>query len=95
MKISASDILPQIAAKGLGGSQPSSGTDRSTFAQVLNQLNNAQHQADGLVRKSLAGQADLHEVMIAMEKAGLGLKVLVQARNKMIQAYEELSRMNM
>jgi flagellar hook-basal body complex protein FliE len=30
-----------------------------------------------------------------MEKAGLGLKVLVQARNKMIQAYEELSRMNM
>jgi flagellar hook-basal body complex protein FliE len=95
MKISVPDILSKIAAAGPEGNQPPSPAGRGIFAEVLNEVNSSQHQADGMVRKSLVGQADLHEVMLAMEGAGLGLKVLVQARNKMIQAYEELSRMTM
>jgi flagellar hook-basal body complex protein FliE len=95
MKISSPDLLAQIAPTGSEGSQPASRVGKDIFAQVLNEVNGLQQHADTKIRESLLGRADLHEAMLAMERAGLGLKVLVQARNKMIQAYEELSRMTM
>ena len=36
---------------------------------------------------------DLHQVMIAAEQAGLALQLTVQVRNKIIEAYQEISRM--
>jgi flagellar hook-basal body complex protein FliE len=38
---------------------------------------------------------DLHEIMIASEEAGLSLKLLLQIRNKLIEAYQEIMRMQM
>ena len=65
------------------------------FQRVLDHVNTLQTQANQQVKKTLLGQGDLHEAMLALEKANLSLKVLVQVRNKLIQAYEELSRMSM
>jgi flagellar hook-basal body complex protein FliE len=45
------------------------------------------------VQKSLLGETDLHEAMLALEKVDLSLRLLVQVRNKLVQAYEELNRM--
>ena len=94
MKISQPDLLAHITSPGLGPDR-ASGPGESIFAKVLAEVNGLQHRADAKIKDTLLGRADLHETMLAMEKASLGLKVLLQARNKMIQAYEELSRMTM
>ncbi|MBN1107094.1 MAG: flagellar hook-basal body complex protein FliE [Deltaproteobacteria bacterium] len=36
---------------------------------------------------------DLHEIMIATEKADLSFRLLVQIRNKLMEAYQEVMRM--
>lgn len=70
---------------------------KKEFTNVLNQMmdevSRQQHDGDKKISGSLVGQEDLHEAMLSLEKANLSLKVLIQVRNKMIQAYEELSRM--
>jgi flagellar hook-basal body complex protein FliE len=93
MKICPPDFLTRFSLPGL---EPDRASDSGTgiFARVLAEVNDLQHRADAKIRDSLLGRADLHETMLAMERASLGLKVLLQARNKMVQAYEELSRMN-
>jgi flagellar hook-basal body complex protein FliE len=63
------------------------------FRDILAETNSRQHQADTQVRQSLLGKTDLHEALLALENADLSLRLLVQVRNKMVQAYEELSRM--
>ncbi len=68
---------------------------KNVFQQILAEVDGQQHQADAQVQRSLLGETDLHEAMLALEKANLSLKVLVQVRNKLVQAYEELSRMPM
>ncbi len=93
MKISGPDILAQFPLPGLEPDRAYPGT--GLFSKVLAEVNDLQHRADAKIKDSLLGRADLHETMLAMERASLGLKVLVQARNKLVQAYEELSRMNM
>lgn len=65
------------------------------FRRLLAEVRSWQQEADQAIRQSLLGEKDLHEVMLALERASLGVKVLVQVRNKVLQAYEELSRMTM
>jgi flagellar hook-basal body complex protein FliE len=94
MKITAEQTLftpapARPAASSLAQESP------SAFPALLKELNSLQGQADGKVRLALQGREDLHEAMLSLERASLGLKVLVQVRNRMVQAYEELSRITM
>jgi flagellar hook-basal body complex protein FliE len=45
------------------------------------------------VSANTGGPVDLHDVMIAMEKADITLRLLVQVRNKAVDAYKEIMRM--
>jgi flagellar hook-basal body complex protein FliE len=95
MKIFMPDLLSKITPSGPEPDPASSQAGADVFAKILAEVNGMQHHADAKIRESLWGRADLHETMLSLERASLGLKVLLQARNKMIQAYEELSRMTM
>jgi flagellar hook-basal body complex protein FliE len=54
----------------------------------------AESQGDKAIEGLVSGQAkNLHEVMIIVEKADISLKMLVQFRNKALQAYEEIMRL--
>ncbi|HID69705.1 MAG TPA: flagellar hook-basal body complex protein FliE [Desulfobacterales bacterium] len=63
---------------------------KSTISEVAK----AEHQADKSIEDLQTGKSkNLHEVMISVEKADISLKMLVQFRNKTLQAYEEIMRM--
>lgn len=58
--------------------------------QALDQQEKNVHQ---LNQQFVAGQlSDVHSLMIASEKAQLGLQLTVQVRNKVIEAYQEIMR---
>lgn len=69
------------------------------FAQVLQnsiaQVNQAQQQAEGMAAKFAAGDgnANLHEVMIALQKANVSFQEMVQVRNKLVSAYNDVMNM--
>lgn len=61
---------------------------------VVNNTNDLQVKADQSINNYVAGNHDnLHEVMITAEEAKLSLQLLVQVRNKIIEAYQEIARM--
>ncbi len=52
-------------------------------------------EADQKVAEFAVGKAQgLHEIMIASEKAGISFKLLVEIRNKLLDAYQEIMRMS-
>ncbi|MBS3947251.1 MAG: flagellar hook-basal body complex protein FliE [Dethiobacter sp.] len=62
--------------------------------QALGEVNKLQQNADVAAKKLVLGEAeDVHQVMIAMEQARLALQLTVQVRNKLVEAYQEISRM--
>jgi len=69
------------------------------FAQVLKntieQVNQTQQQAEDMAAKFAAGDgnANLHEVMISLQKANLSFQEMVQARNKLVTAYHDVMNM--
>ncbi len=65
-----------------------------TFEKVFENTEQNLQIADQAVLKSNMGEnVDLHEMMIAMEKADISLRLMVQLRNKAIDAYHEIMRM--
>jgi flagellar hook-basal body complex protein FliE len=76
-------------------SSTSASQEKNIFQQILADVNHQQHQADAKVQQSLLGKADIHDATLALEKVDLSLRLLMQVRNKLVQAYEELSRMPM
>ena len=62
--------------------------------QALGELNQSLNLADDLAMRLAAGEeVDLHEVMIALEMAGIGLQTAIQIRNRVIEAYKEIMAM--
>ena len=50
-------------------------------------------EANSAVSNMLDKSGDVHEAMIALQQADLTLQFAVQIRNKLVQAYQEISRM--
>jgi flagellar hook-basal body complex protein FliE len=78
--------------------QPAPGAAPQGFANVLQtaveNVNRLQHGAGDAAQTFVAGQAaSLHDTMIAMEKADIALRLLTQVRNKAVEAYQEIMRM--
>jgi flagellar hook-basal body complex protein FliE len=71
------------------------GSDFAKMIQsTINQTAEAEARGDKAIESLQTGTAkNLHEVMISVEKADISLKMLVQFRNKALQAYEEVMRM--
>lgn len=59
----------------------------------LAETNKKMSNGDEGVKEMIAGQKDVHETMIALEEANLSFRLLLQIRNKLIAAYEEIMRM--
>lgn len=68
------------------------------FSQVLGEylqeVNRLQLDAEAKTRQLLAGEnIELHQVMLAAQKAELALELTQTLRNKVIEAYQEIMRM--
>ncbi len=60
----------------------------------ISEVNKLQHQADQAIQDLAGGnEIDIHNTMIALEKAEVSFKLMMQVRNKIITAYEEVMRM--
>jgi len=62
--------------------------------QAITQLSSQEHAVETLNGQFVRGElSDVHQLMIQAEKLSLGLDLTVQVRNKMIEAYQDIMRM--
>ena len=74
------------------------GVQGAGFGEVLNQfvgeVNQKQLDSTQAVNDLLAGkEVPLHQAMIAMQEAGVAFQLMVEVRNKLLEGYQELMRM--
>ena len=59
---------------------------------AIDQVNNLEKSSSGELEKFLDEKTDLHSVMIALEKADLSFQTMMQVRNKIVSAYQEIMK---
>lgn len=86
---------PELAsgsASGIGGGAAGDTDFMSTLRNAMDQVGELQSEADGKVAQLLTGNGqDVHSTMIAVQKASLAFEMMVQVRNKIVQAYQQVS----
>lgn len=68
---------------------------QGVFKEKLDALNDIQVQADNATEQFVKGEIDVHEMMLATEEAKMALQLAVQVRNKVVEAVQELTRMQL
>lgn len=91
-------LQPSTTVKAAEPKTMSASEVSDQFSQFLSgaiaDLNAQQAGVDKLNTQFVKGEvSDVHQLMIASEKASLGLELTVQVRNKVIEAYQEIMRM--
>lgn len=95
-----SQLRNRIGTEGFGESKriEIDGVDGKSFsdmvADAIDSVDEAQKTADQSVQDIVTGKSDnIHEAMISMEKAQLSFQLMMEVRNKAVETYKELSRM--
>lgn len=72
----------------------SAGGFSDALFKAVAEVNNLHHNADKAILNIQTGHADnLHEAMIALEKADVSFRTMLAVRNKLIEAYQDIMRM--
>lgn len=83
--------IPEISKSNGNNNNISFG---EVLKKELDKVNDAQINAEKATQDLLTGEAtDVHQVLLATEEAKLSLELAVQIRNKLVDAYQEISRM--
>lgn len=99
--------MKDMIIQGLGRLEQAAGIDSTASSQSvgegkafgdvlkesINKVDSLQKEADQAVQEMVSGSGDIHNAMIALEKANISFQTMMQVRNKIVSAYEEVMRM--
>jgi flagellar hook-basal body complex protein FliE len=88
------------AAKDVGkakldaAAKPGQPSFKDTLSNFLNEVNSMQLKADESIEKMAAGEiTDVHQVMNSVQEANVAFNLMMEIRNKVMDAYKEIERM--
>jgi flagellar hook-basal body complex protein FliE len=100
--VTIADVTRVLPATVAGAAAPVSGppaarVEGPSFGEVLKdslaQVTRLQHDADQAIgRLASGGTASLHETMLALDQADVSFRLMMQVRNKIVEAYQEVLR---
>jgi len=86
--------IPDINAPKKTTASGSAAQIEQSFTDMLSSLNQSQADTDNLVQKLALGEdVDLHTVMIGLEENNINFNVAIGIRDKLVEAYREVMRM--
>ena len=87
--------LPSLPnAVGASATAPRESGFADLVASAIHETGKAQVNAERQVNAMLSGSGeDVHSAMLAVEQASLSFELILQVRNKVVNAYQEISRL--
>lgn len=88
-------VASVIQAPELAGARRASLDDfAAVLKQAVERVEGMRRQADESVMRLLAGEnEEVHQTVLAVQKAELAFELFLEVRNKVVQAYQEIMRM--
>ena len=98
MNIASTSISPSLdrpsGGRGVERPEHSGSSFRGMLNEFVGDVNGLQHNAQNEVEKLTTGEtSNVHQVLVAVEEASLAMDLVLEIRNKAIEGYQELMRM--
>jgi flagellar hook-basal body complex protein FliE len=86
--------VPSVDTKSAGITSPQEAGFGDALQKLIGAVDGSAGEANQAIGRMLDGSGDVHEAMIAMQRAEQMLQLTVQIRNKIVQAYQDVMRMS-
>ena len=74
--------------------KPKGANFANVISEAINEVNNQVVESDNMIENLLTGKSrNVHETMVAVEKADISMKLMMSIRNKALEAYNTVMRM--
>lgn len=94
MSVSNRDGVSSLLPKAAEAQAGSGGGFMEALQSAVNEVTRLQRDADKAVMDVQTGQTgSLHGAIIALEKADISFRTMLQVRNRLLEAYQEVMRM--
>jgi flagellar hook-basal body complex protein FliE len=88
-------LQPLSSPAETGAAQPSGESFASMLGHMVEEVNTRQTVASQAMSALQSGQnVSLHQAVISMEEANVSFQLMVEVRNKLLDSYQEIMRMN-
>lgn len=89
-----SSVNIAVSSAKTTGKTNESGSFKDLLLDALNNVNTLELESARMTEDFIAGRTDsIHSVLIASEKASISLQFIMEVRNKVLEAYQEIMRM--
>jgi flagellar hook-basal body complex protein FliE len=86
--------LPPLKSSETSNAQPAGESFSNVLGRMVAEVNGRQTAANDAVAALQTGQStSLHQAVIAMEEANISFQLMIEVRNKLLDSYQELMRM--
>ncbi|SHG15118.1 flagellar hook-basal body complex protein FliE [Fodinibius roseus] len=88
------ELSPQRREIATGGEEGDKQSFADALSNAINSVDETMKTSDQQVQDFIAGESDnVHDVMISMQRAQMSFEMMVEIRNKAVETYQEISRM--
>ncbi|MDH4301962.1 MAG: flagellar hook-basal body complex protein FliE [Nitrospira sp.] len=88
--------IADVGQTGAAGGVSTSGTSGflDSLKSAIGKVNDAEMEAGRAIDSLMTGETqDIHRTMVALQQADVSFQLMMQIRNKLVAAYEEIQRM--
>jgi flagellar hook-basal body complex protein FliE len=86
-------LVPRAIGGPQGGAAEPSGFG-AALREAIAQVDQLQARRDGMVEEMVRGERiEVHEIMTAAEEAQLAFELMLEVRNKLLESYQDIMRM--
>lgn len=94
MVVRIGDIMPPVAGPGGPAAPTDTGKDFASFVREAGEdMVDTMYQGEEMAMKGVTGEADLTDVVAAVNDAEMTLQTITALRDRLVQAYQEIIRM--
>ena len=86
------DIPRMMPTPALPNAPATGGSFGNLLKEAIQQVTDVEKSSQGELQKFLSNESDLHSVMISLEKADLSFQAMMQVRNKIVSAYQDIMK---
>lgn len=91
--ISSSSLINSIT---LGASENQQTSFANVISDAINKVNDTEVEANNKIESLIKGEdISMHDVMLSMQEAQISMQALIEVRNKVVEAYQEISKLQL
>ncbi len=93
MPVAAISSLTGVTAPASSPPTSAAGGFAAALREAVEKVSDLQHASGQEIQKLITGESDdLHKTMLAVQRAELAFELMMEVRNKVVQAYQEIMR---